>query len=56
VCAAFGRALSCVSAAAGDIGVVIVREGFGRFRAFPSLKVGIELVRRLLSGRRETGS
>jgi hypothetical protein len=39
-------------AATSDIEVIIVREGFGNFRAFPSLKVGIEHVRRLLSGRR----
>lgn len=39
-------------AATTDIEVIIVREGFGNFRAFPSLKVGIEHVRRLLSGRR----
>jgi hypothetical protein len=35
-----------------DVEVIIVREGFGSFRAFPSLEVGIEHVRRLLSGRR----
>lgn len=39
-------------AATSDIEVIIVREGFGNFRAFPSLKVGLEYVRRLLSGRR----
>jgi hypothetical protein len=39
-------------AATSDIEVIIVREGFGSFRAFPSLKVGLEHVRRLLSGRR----
>ena len=39
-------------AASSDVEIIIVREGFGDFRAFPSLKVGIEHVRRLLSGRR----
>jgi hypothetical protein len=39
-------------AATSDIEVIIVREGFGSFRAFPSLKIGIEHVRRLLSGRK----
>jgi hypothetical protein len=39
-------------AATSDIEVIIVREGFGNFRAFPSLKVGLEHVRRLLSGLR----
>lgn len=39
-------------AATRDVEVIIVREGFGNFRAFPSLRVGLEHVRRLLSGRR----
>ena len=39
-------------AATTDVEVIILREGFGNFRAFPSLKLGIEHVRRLLSGRR----
>jgi hypothetical protein len=39
-------------AATSDIEVIIVREGFGNFRALPALEVGIEHVRRLLSGRR----
>ncbi len=38
-------------AATTDIEVIIVREGFGNFRAFPALRIGIEHVRRLLSGR-----
>ena len=47
-----GRDDSLDFAATSDIEVIIVREGFGSFRAFPSLRVGIEHVRRLLSGRR----
>jgi hypothetical protein len=43
-------------AATCDIEVIIVREGFGNFRAFPSLKIGIEHVRRLLRGRRATAA
>lgn len=39
-------------AATSDVEVIIVREGFGDFRAFPSLRVGIEHVRRLLSGQK----
>ena len=38
-------------AASSDIEVIIVREGFGNFRVFPSLRVGIAHVRRLLSGK-----
>jgi hypothetical protein len=47
-----GRDDSLDFAATSDIEVIIVREGYGSFRAFPSLKVGIEHVRRLLSGRK----
>lgn len=47
-----GKDESLDFAATADIEVIIVREGFGNFRAFPSLKVGIEHVRRLLGGRR----
>jgi hypothetical protein len=47
-----GRDGSLDFAATADVEVIIVREGFGNFRAFPSLKVGIEHVRRLLSGRK----
>jgi hypothetical protein len=47
-----GRDDSLDFAATTDIEVIILREGFGNFRAFPALKVGIEHVRRLLSGRR----
>jgi len=47
-----GRDDSLDFAATSDIEVIIVREGFGSFRAFPSIRVGIEHVRRLLSGRR----
>lgn len=39
-------------AATTDVEVIIIREGFGNFRAFPSLRVGLEHVRRLLSGRK----
>jgi hypothetical protein len=46
-----GKDKSLDFAATSDIEVIIVREGFGNFRAFPTLKVGIEHVRRLLSGR-----
>jgi hypothetical protein len=46
-----GKDGSLEFAATSDIEVILVREGFGNFRAFPSLKVGIEHVRRLLSGR-----
>lgn len=38
-------------AATSDIEIIIVREGFGNFRAFPYLQLGIERVRGLLSGR-----
>lgn len=38
-------------AATTDIEVIIVHARYGRFRAFPALKVGLEHVRRLLSGR-----
>ena len=47
-----GRDDSLEFAATSDIEVIIVREGYGSFRAFPSLKVGIEHVRRLLTGRK----
>ncbi len=46
-----GKDKSLDFAATSDIDVIIVREGFGNFMAFPELKVGIEHVRRLLSGR-----
>jgi len=46
-----GKDDSLEFAATSDIEVIIVREGFGSFRAFPALKVGIQHVRRLLSGR-----
>jgi hypothetical protein len=41
-------------AATSDVEVIIVRAGWPRFRVFPSLRVGIEQVRRLLSGRDAT--
>ncbi len=47
-----GRDNSLDFAATSDVEVIIVREGFGNFRAFPSLRIGIEHVRRLLSGLR----
>ena len=36
-------------ASTSDVEVIIVRAGWPRFRIFPSLKVGIERVRRLLT-------
>jgi hypothetical protein len=36
-------------AATSDVEVIIVRAGWRRFRIFPTLRVGIEHVRRLLS-------
>lgn len=49
-----GKDNSLDFAATSDIEVILVREGFGDFRAFPALRIGIEHVRRLLSGRRHT--
>ncbi len=46
-----GKDRSFDFAATSDIEIIIVREGFGSFRALPSLKIGIEHVRRLLSSR-----
>lgn len=51
-----GKDRSLDFAATGDVEIIIVREGKKDFRAFPSLKVGIEHVRRLLSGRRHAST